>query len=133
MSEMRGTDMIEIRGLKLRGHHGVTAEERAGDQPIVVSLAARIDTRQASRNDDLSATLDYEEATGIISKIVVGESFQLLETLADRIARALLANHRVLDVWVRVSKPEVQLGEEIDEVAVEVSRSRDDLSPFDRR
>jgi 7,8-dihydroneopterin aldolase/epimerase/oxygenase len=133
MTEARGTDLIEVRGLKLRGKHGVTPEERAHDQPIVVSLAARLDTRQASRFDDLEATLDYEEAVMIVSKIVGGESFQLLETLADRIARALLGNHRVLDVWVRVAKPEVKVGEEVDEVAVEVSRSRDDLSPFDRR
>jgi dihydroneopterin aldolase len=133
MSDIRGTDLIEIRGLKVRGKHGVTPEERANDQPIVVSLAARIDTRQASRFDDIGSTLDYEEAVMIVSKIVGGESFQLIETLADRIARALLANHRVLDVWVRVSKPEVQLGEDVDEVAVEISRSRDDLTPFDRR
>src|SRR5258706_10827833 len=132
MTETRGTDLIEVRGLKLRGRHGVTAEERAHEQPIVVSVAARLDTRQASRFDDLEATLDYQEAVMIVSKIVGGESFQLLETLADRIARALLANHRVLDIWVRVAKPEVQVGEEVDEVAVEISRSRDDLTPFDR-
>jgi FolB domain-containing protein len=129
----QGTDLIEIRGLKLRGHHGVTSEERSVEQPILVSLAARIDTRQASRFDDLAATLDYEEAVTIISKIVTGESFQLLETLADRVARAILANHRVLDVWVRVVKPEVALSEEVDEVAVEISRSRDDVGPFDLR
>lgn len=133
MSDTHGTDLVEVRGLKLRGRHGVTPEERAVEQPIVVSLAARLDTRQASRFDDLDATLDYEEAVRLVSKIVTGESYQLLETLADRIARAILLNPRALDVWVRVSKPEVQLGEEVDEVAVEVSRSRDDLTPFDRQ
>src|SRR5688500_6445288 len=135
MSDSQGTDLIEIRGLKLRGRHGVTEGERANEQPIVVSLAARLDTRQASRFDDIESTLDYEEAVIVISKIVTGESYQLLETLADRIARGLLANHRVLDVWVRVAKPDVNklLGDDVDDVAVEVSRSRDDLSPFDRR
>ncbi len=132
MSE-QGTDLVEVRGLKLRGHHGVTAEEREREQPIVVSLAARLDTRAASAADDLGSTLDYEEVVGVVSKIVVGESFQLLETLADRIARALLSNYRVLDVWVRVSKPEVPLPEEVDEVAVEISRSRSDLGPYDLR
>ncbi|MCA1833205.1 MAG: dihydroneopterin aldolase [Actinomycetota bacterium] len=132
MSE-QGTDLIEVRGLKLRGHHGVTPEERENEQPIIVSLAARLDTRAASATDDLASTLDYEDAVTIVSKIVVGESFQLLETLADRIARAMLSNARVLDVWVRVSKPEVVLAEEVDEVAVEISRSRSDLGPYDLR
>ena len=130
---MQGSDLIEVRGLKLRGRIGVTADERSQDQPLVMSIAARLDTRAASTTDDLTATLDYEEVVRQISKIVSSEAYSLIETLADRIARALLANHRVLDVWVRVSKPEVQLGEDVDEVAVEISRSRDDLTPFDRR
>lgn len=129
----QGTDLVEIRGLKLRGHHGVTDEERSAEQPIIVSLAARLDSRPAAMLDDLAETLDYEEAVRLISKIVTGESYALLETLADRIARSILANSRVLDVWVRVAKPQAPLSEEVDEVAVEVSRSRDDLGPPDLR
>jgi dihydroneopterin aldolase len=125
---MEGTDLIEVRGLKLRGRHGVTDEERAADQPIVVSLAVRIDTREAAAFDDLHATLDYADAVRVVTEIVTGESFQLLETLADRIARQLLSSKRVLDVWVRVAKTEAPLGDaDVDEVAVEVSRSRDDI------
>jgi dihydroneopterin aldolase len=123
----QGTDLVEIRGLKLRGRHGVTEEERGAEQPLVVNLAARIDARPAAILDELSSTLDYEEAVRIVAKIVTGESYQLLETLADRIARALLANARVLDVWVRVAKTEAPLPEDVEEVAVEVSRSRDDF------
>ena len=130
----QGTDLVEIRGLKLRGRHGVTDLEREAEQPFIVNLAARLDARPAAILDDLGSTLDYEEAVRIISKIVTGESYQLIETLADRIARAILANTRVLDVWVRVAKTEAPLPEEVEEVAVEVSRSRDDVGfPDDRR
>ena len=55
----------------------------------------------------------------------------MLETLADRIARAILSNPRVLDVWVRVAKTEAPLPEEVEEVAVEVSRSRDDFDTLE--
>jgi 7,8-dihydroneopterin aldolase/epimerase/oxygenase len=127
----QGTDLVEIRGLKLKGRHGVTDEERSAEQPFVINLAARLDARPAAILDDLGSTLDYEEAVRIVAKIVTGESFQLLETLADRIARAILANRRVLDVWVRVAKTEAQLPEDVEEVAVEVSRSRDDLGTLD--
>jgi 7,8-dihydroneopterin aldolase/epimerase/oxygenase len=125
--EERGTDLIEVRGLRLRGHHGVTPEEREQEQEFVVSLAARTDTRMAAHFDDLAATLDYEEVVRQIAKVVTGESFQLIETLADRIARNILLNARVLDVWVRVSKANAPLPEEVEEVAVEISRSRDDF------
>lgn len=129
----RGTDLIEVRGLRLRGRVGVTSDERLHDQQLVISLAARLDTRLASATDDVHATFDYEEAVREISKIVSAESYQLIETLADRIARAMLSHAGVLDVWVRIAKPEAPLSEEVDEVAVEVSRSREDLAPPDLR
>lgn len=107
----------------------MTAEERREEQSLVVSIAARLDTRAASATDDISATLDYEEVVREISKIVSSEEYQLVETLADRIARAILERIFVEDVWVRIVKPGAALSEEVDEVAVEIARSRDDLGP----
>lgn len=124
---MSGSDLIEVRGLKLRGHIGVTADERAHEQSLVISIAARLDTRAASTTDDLSATLDYEEIVRQISKIVSSEEYQLIETLADRIARMILEHRHVEDVWVRIAKPHAPLSEEVDEVAVEITREREDL------
>jgi 7,8-dihydroneopterin aldolase/epimerase/oxygenase len=126
---MDGSDLIEVRGLKLRGHLGVTAEERREEQPLTVSIAARRDTRAASATDDISATLDYEEIVRQISKIVSAEEYQLVETLADRIARMILERVYVEDVWVRIAKPTAPLSEEVDEVAVEITRSREDVDP----
>ncbi|MFA5891413.1 MAG: dihydroneopterin aldolase [Actinomycetota bacterium] len=127
---MDGSDLIEVRGLKLRGHIGVTPEERAQEQPLVVSIAARMDTRAAAATDDLRATLDYEELVRRIAKIVSSEEYSLVETLADRIARTVLEHVFVEDVWVRVAKPQAPLAEEVDEVAVEITRSREDLGPI---
>ncbi|HEX9711743.1 MAG TPA: dihydroneopterin aldolase [Actinomycetota bacterium] len=125
---MDGSDLIEVRGLKLRGRIGVTADERMHEQPLILSLAARLDTRAASTTDDLSATLDYEDLIRQISKIVAGEEYGLIETLADRIARHILEQHvYVEDVWVRVAKPAALVSEEVEEVAVEITRSRGDL------
>lgn len=124
---MEGSDLIEVRGLKLRGHLGVTPEERREEQPLIVSIAARLDTRAASATDDLTATLDYEEVVREIGKIVSTEEYQLVETLADRIARTILERVYVLDVWVRITKPKAPLSEEVEEVAVEITRSREDV------
>ena len=66
---MQGSDLIEVRGLKLRGRIGVTADERSQDQALVVSIAARLDTRAASTTDDLTATLDYEEVEEVAVEI----------------------------------------------------------------
>ena len=130
---MDGSDLVEVRGLKLRGRIGVTKDERQHDQPIVVSLAARLDTRAASTTDDLTATLDYEDLVRQVSKIVSSEEYSLVETLADRIARFILEQHPYVgDVWVRVAKTEAPLPEPVEEVAVEITRSRDDLGGAQR-
>jgi 7,8-dihydroneopterin aldolase/epimerase/oxygenase len=126
---MQGSDLIEVRGLKLRGRIGVTADERSFEQALVISIAARLDTRTASTTDDLTATLDYEEVVRQISKIVSSEAYSLIETLADRIARTILEHNYVEDVWVRIAKPEAPLAEQVEEVAVEITRSREDLGP----
>ena len=121
------SDLIEVRGLKLKGRVGVTPEERTAPQPVTISIAVRADTRLASATDDITATLDYDQIVRRISNIVSDEEFQLIETLADRIARLLLEDDRALDCWVRVAKPSAPLSEDVDEVAVEITRNRDDL------
>lgn len=126
---MDGTDLIEVRGLKLRGRIGVTADERSHEQPLVISIAARVDTRAASATDDLRATLDYDDLVRQVAKIVSSEEYQLIETLAERVARHVLEHQTVGDVWVRVAKPQAPLSEDVDEVAVEITRSRDEFRP----
>lgn len=125
---MDGSDLIEVRGLKLKGRIGVTVEERSAPQPITISVALRCDIRLASATDDLSATLDYDAIVRRIATLVAEDGFSLIETLADRIARLLLEDSRVNDCWVRVAKTHAPLSEDVDEVAVEISRSRDDLA-----
>jgi 7,8-dihydroneopterin aldolase/epimerase/oxygenase len=124
---MSNSDLIEVRGLKVKGRVGVTPEERAVPQPITVSVAARYDTRLASATDDLTATLDYDGVVRRIASLVSDGEFQLIETLADRIARLLLEVEAVEDCWVRVAKPNAPLSEDVDEVAVEITRGREDL------
>lgn len=122
------TDLIEVRGLKLKGRLGVTPEERAVPQPVLISLAVRCDTRLAAATEDLSATLDYAAIVDRISALIAEEEFSLIETLADRIARLLLKDPRAQDCWVRVAKTAAPLSEDVDEVAVEISRDRGDLT-----
>jgi len=124
---VNGQDLIEIRGLKVAGHIGVTADERQYEQPLLISVAARVDTRAASATDDLSATLDYEDLIRQISKICATEEYKLVESLAESVARHTLEHVMVAEVWVRIAKPKAPLSEDVDEVAVEITRSREDF------
>lgn len=117
-------DRIELRGLKIRGYHGVFDFERANGQDFLVDVALDVDTVVASRSDDIADTVDYGALAANIAGIVGGEPVNLIETLADRIAHACLGDPRVHAVTVSVHKPNAPIPLTFSDVIVTVNRSR---------
>jgi dihydroneopterin aldolase len=117
-------DAIEVRGLRVVANHGVLPAEREHDQPFVVDVVLETDTRIAARSDDLADAIDYAALVDRIAELVRSTRFDLLEALGAHIADDLLTIGGVSCVHVRVHKPEVQLDEQVDAVAVTVVRSR---------
>lgn len=117
-------DQIEIRGLEVFAHHGVYEHEKIDGQRFVLDIVLDADAHIAAQTDHLGDALDYGRLTGEIADFVRTTRFNLLETLATRIADRLLESPRVAAVSVRIAKPDVDLGETVDHVAVKVSRSR---------
>jgi 7,8-dihydroneopterin aldolase/epimerase/oxygenase len=118
------TDRIELRGLLVRGHHGVFEYERAEGQDFVVDVALDLDTSAAAQSDDLADTTDYGALALTIAAIVSGEPVNLLETLAQRIATACLADARVTSVQVSVHKPGAPIPLTFDDVVVTIVRPK---------
>lgn len=87
----RRPDRIELRGLRVLGRHGVLDEERERAQPFEVDLDLELDLRPAGRTDALLDTVDYGAVAESVARLVEGEHSDLLEHLADRIARTLMA------------------------------------------
>ncbi len=106
------------------GVHGVLPEERELPQPFEIDMDLYLDLAPAGRSDDLVDTADYARAAEVAAGVVAGEHCALLETLAERIAEAVLADHRVgsVTLWVRKLEPPVPL--EIGSTGVRISRSR---------
>jgi 2-amino-4-hydroxy-6-hydroxymethyldihydropteridine pyrophosphokinase len=81
--------------------------------------------RKAARNDDLSKTVNYDEAAHLIERIVKAESHDLIETVAENVAMELLLHFQELKtVSVKLSKPEAPIELEFEDVSVEIERSR---------
>ena len=117
-------DQIEIRGLEVFAHHGVYQHEQIEGQRFVLDIVLDADAHIAAHTDNLGDAVDYGKLTGEIAEFVRTTRFNLLETLATRIADRLLESPRIAAVSVRIAKPDVDLGEKVDHVAVKVSRSR---------
>jgi D-erythro-7,8-dihydroneopterin triphosphate epimerase len=99
-------DSIHIEDLLLRTHIGITDDERSKRQDVVLNLRLDTDCRAAGESDDVSLTVNYRTLTKAVIQFVEGNSFQLVEGLAERIA-ALCLKHdpRIEAVQVRVNKP----------------------------
>ncbi len=116
-------DKILIKGLETFGYHGVYEEEAFLGQKFIIDVVLYLDTRQAGKNDDLEASVDYGEASKLIKKTVENERFQLIEALAEKIAENLLLRYVLLKkVTITVRKPWAPVLLSMDTVAVEITR-----------
>jgi len=115
-------DKIYIQDLALRCIIGVFPEERRDKQDVIVNVALEADLRAAGLSDDLEDSVDYKSVKKRIIEIVEGSDFNLVETLAERIAAACLEDPRVDRAVVRVDKPGALRFAR--SVAVEVDRTR---------
>ena len=77
-------DRIELRGLTVRGRHGVFEHERANGQDFVVDIIVWIDLADAAASDDLADTYDYAVLAQRAADIVAGPPRNLIETVASR-------------------------------------------------
>lgn len=117
-------DRIVVRGLRAHARHGVLAAERSAGQPFGLDLDLEVDARAAAASDELGDTVDYATVAAGAVAVLAGEPVALLETLADRIAGAVLSHPGVRAVTVTVHKPQAPLGLAFDDVAVVLRRTR---------
>jgi dihydroneopterin aldolase len=116
------SDLIALTGLRVRGHHGVLAEERRDGQDFVIDAVLTVDTRAAAAADDLAATVDYGALASRLAAVVAGDPVDLIETLAARLAEVCTADPRVISARVTVHKPSAPIPLAFDDVAVTVVR-----------
>lgn len=117
-------DRITLTGLRATGRHGVFPEERAGGQTFVVDVELELDLSAAGTTDDLASTVDYGRLADRLVAVVQGDPVDLIETLAERLARACLASPLVTATTVTVHKPEAPIKHQFEDVAVTVHRRR---------
>lgn len=117
-------DRIELRGLTVRGNHGVFDHERVEGQDFVVDLTVWVDLAAAAASDDLADTLDYGALAQRAAAIIAGPPRNLIETVAAEIAEDVMVDARVHAVEVVVHKPHAPIPLSFTDVAVVARRSR---------
>ncbi len=116
-------DHIALTGVRATGFHGVYPDERRNGQEFIVDLVLGLDLRPAARSDDVADTVHYGELAEQVVALIEGEPVDLIETLAQRIADAVLLRSLVTEVQVTVHKPSAPIAVPFGDVAVTVVRS----------
>ncbi|MCA1726123.1 MAG: dihydroneopterin aldolase [Actinobacteria bacterium] len=114
---MSGVRVINVKGIRAEGRHGANPGEKNEPQPFVVDVEVSVDVR----SDDLGATIDYGAIASTVRDAVMGYSFELLETLAHEVARAVYGLPRVERATVVIHKPRAAEIIGVDDVSVEAT------------
>lgn len=118
-------DSISLTGLEVVAKHGVYAAEKIHSQKFIFDINLALDFLAAVQNDDLAQTVNYAQVAQLVSELVENNSFNLIETLAYRIGKAILVEFpMVAVVQVTVHKPEAPLEYSFNDVAVSISLQR---------
>ena len=117
---------IEISGLALYTHHGVSDAEREVGQRLVIDMRLDVGETDATVTDSIEDTVDYAEVCQLVALVAQQRSHRTLERLCSTIADRLLADYELEGVWVKASKPEPPIALSVDEVSVEVWREASD-------
>ncbi len=115
---------IEIRGLSIYTHHGVSDAEQEVGQRLLLDVSFDVPDCDATVTDRLEDTINYSEACDIVALAATERSYRTLERLASVIAERLAERFGSESVRVRAAKPEPPLPLALEEVAVEVIRER---------
>lgn len=98
-------DIIYLKELKIETVIGIYAWERQIKQTVVLDIEMAADIRKAAKTDRVEDTLDYKSVTKRLIEFVSHSEFQLIETLAERIAEILLTEFSIPWVQLQLSKP----------------------------
>jgi dihydroneopterin aldolase len=120
------TDSIEIQGIECFAFHGVYPEERRLGQRFVIDLRLDLDLVLVAERDDLTRGVDYGLVIRRAREIVEGDSCQLIETVAARVAIGLLDSFtHVGRIEVCLHKPNAPVrGAPVADIAVRILRER---------
>ncbi|HEX2022388.1 MAG TPA: dihydroneopterin aldolase [Candidatus Thermoplasmatota archaeon] len=121
---MTARDAIRLRNMRFFTHVGCSSEERRVGQHLEMDIEFRLDLREAGTTDRIAASIDYAEAYRRVRQVVENHEANLLETIAERAAGAVLAMG-AREVVVRVRKPTPPMpGAYADHAEVEIVRGR---------
>jgi dihydroneopterin aldolase len=113
---------IEISGLSLYTHIGVSAAEREVGQRLLFDIRIDVGESDATETDRIEDTVDYGKVCQLVALVSQQRSYRTLERLCTVVADRIIDEFGAEAVWVKAAKPEPPIPLTVEEVSVEVWR-----------
>jgi 7,8-dihydroneopterin aldolase/epimerase/oxygenase len=113
---------IEISGLSLYTHVGVSDAERELGQRLLLDLRIDVGEVDATVTDRIEDTVDYGQVCQLANLVAQQRTYRTLERLCAAIADRVIEQYDAHAVWVKAAKPEPPMALPVSEVSVEVWR-----------
>ena len=108
MFNTRGTQILNLTGLRFDANLGILDHEKTAPQPIQVDAELNLGTQPLRPRDDaITHVLDYRKVRQIIIDECNEVHVNLLESLIGKVAQRLLQLPGVLGVRVKIAKLEI--------------------------
>ncbi|MFD3158298.1 2-amino-4-hydroxy-6-hydroxymethyldihydropteridine diphosphokinase [Haloimpatiens sp. FM7330] len=116
-------DKIYIKDLEIYANHGVFQEEKKLGQKFLISIELELNLRKAAITKDLTKSIDYGRLCCEVEEEFKKESYDLIETAAEKISEFILEKYDIVKkVKIVLKKPWAPIGKPLDYAAVEINR-----------
>lgn len=116
---------LTISNLEYYAYHGVKKEEKKLGGKYQLDIDVHYDSKNAAINDDINYAVNYEEIVYIVSELMLNESYDLIETLANEILNTIFDKFELVVVaTVRIRKMNVPMRRVVNFVEIEQSLER---------
>jgi dihydroneopterin aldolase len=113
---------IEVSGLSLYTHMGVSDAEREVGQRLLIDIRIDVGEADATITDRVEDTVNYAEVCELVALVAQQRTYRTLERFCAAVVERVLDRYDVNAVWVKTSKPEPPIALPVSEVSVEVWR-----------
>lgn len=116
--------VIRLHNMTFYGYHGTSLAEKQTGRRFEVDAELFFDVDKPGESDHLADTVDYTAVYSLVEEVIQKNRFNLLETIAVRLARQILEKFKVEEVLIRVRKKIPPIPGNLDHIEVEVRRKR---------
>jgi len=115
---------IRLVNMEFYAYHGVAPEEKSVGQIFQVDVEVDVDLEPAAASDALSESVNYVDLFKMAEEEMSGDKYDLIETVAGKIADRVLEKNLVNMVTVRIRKPHAPIPGEFQHIEVELTRMK---------